>query len=115
VERQSEIFGRVPRQTSADGCFASEDNVYDAKELGVRDVCFSKPCGLELEEMCKSEWVFQKLRNFRAGIEGVISVLKRAFGLSRALWRGASGFAAYVHSAIVAYNFSVLARHKLKA
>ena len=114
IERQKEIFGRAPRQTTADGCFASEDNLYDAKELGVKDVCFSKTCGLPVEEMCKSDWVFQKLRNFRAGIEGVISVLKRAFGLGRAMRKGVKGFGAYVHSAVAAYNLATLARIRLR-
>ena len=109
---QKQIYGRAPRQTSADGGFATRSNVDDAKELGVKDVCFSKSCGLKLNEMVKSQWVFEKLRRFRAGIEGVISVLKRAFGLERATWRGRGGFHAYVKSAIVAYNLSVIARLK---
>ena len=113
IERQKEILGRVPRQVTADGGFASEDNVYDAKDLGVKDVCFSKAPGLAIEEMTSSKWVFQKLRRLRAGIEGIISVLKRAFGLNRATWKGVSGFGAYVHSGIVAYNLTLLARLKL--
>ena len=79
VERQQEIYGRVPRQTTADGGFSSEDNLIDAKALGVSDVCFSKSPGISIEDMVKSPWVFQKLRNLRAGVEGVISTLKRAF------------------------------------
>ena len=110
LETQRSIYGRVPRQVAADGGFASADNVYDAKDLGVKDVCFSKQVGLEIEEMVKSPWVFQKLRNFRAGIEGIISTLKRGFGLSRVSWKGVSGFASYVHSAIVAYNLTKIAR-----
>ena len=110
MERQVEIYGKAPRQTTADGGFASIDNVLDANILGVTDVCFSKPCGIEKEEMVKSPWVFQKLRNFRAGIEGIISTLKRGFGLDRALWKGVSGFASYVHSSVVSYNLTVLAR-----
>lgn len=113
IKRQRELYGRVPRQTSADGGFASEDNVYEAKDLGVRDVCFSKPCGVSIEEMVKSRWVFQKLRKFRAGIEGVISVLKRAFGMERVTWKGCRGFASYVHSGVVAYNLTILARLKI--
>jgi IS5 family transposase len=115
IEEQKSIYGRVPRQVSVDGGFASEDNLYDAKDLGVKDVCFSKTCGLPVEEMCKSEWVFQKLRNFRAGIEATISVLKRAFGLGRALWKGVKGFGAYVHSAVAAYNLTILARLQLQS
>ena len=104
LENQVKLYGRAPRQTSADGCFASWDNVEEAKDLGVSDVCFSKTCGLNITDMVKSEWVFQKLRNFRAGIEGIISCLKRAFGLKRVTWRGVKGFASYVHSAVASYN-----------
>ena len=109
ISKQKQVFGKVPRQVTADGGFASEDNVYDAKEIGVKDVCFSKPVGLGIEEMVKSPWVFQKLRNFRAGIEGIISTLKRGFGLSKVLWKGVSGFASYVHSRIVSYNLTKIA------
>jgi hypothetical protein len=42
--------------------------------------------GLEVEEMVKSRWVFEKLRNCRAGIESVISCLKRGFALDRVTW-----------------------------
>lgn len=113
VKDQIEIFGRPPRQISADGGFASKENVTNAQGLGVKDVCFSKRCGLKICDMAKSEWVFQKLRNFRAGIEANISVLKRAFGLSRANWRGKQGFVAYVKSCIVGYNLMILARLQL--
>jgi transposase, IS5 family len=112
VKTQAEIFGQAPRQTSADGGFASQENIDNAKQLGVKDVCFSKLCGLKMEAMTKSKWVFEKLRRFRAGIEGVISVLKRAFGLERATWKGRDGFHAYVQSAVVAYNLTVIARAK---
>ena len=109
ISQHKQLFGKVPRQITADGGFASEDNVYDAKEMGVKDVCFTKPVGLEIEEMVKSPWVFQKLRNFRAGIEGIISTLKRGFGLSKVLWNGISGFASYVHSSVVSYNLTKIA------
>ena len=115
IERQKQLYGRAPRQTTADGGFASEENVLDAKIAGVTDVCFSKRCGMTIEEMVKSQWVFEKLRNFRAGIEGLISVLKRAFGLDRAMWKGVSGFASYVHSAVAAYNLAVMSRHMAAA
>ena len=115
IERQKDLYGRAPRQTTADGGFASEENVLDAKIAGVTDVCFSKRCGMAIEDMVKSHWVFEKLRNFRAGIEGLISVLKRAFGLDRAMWKGVSGFASYVHSAVAAYNLAVMSRHMAAA
>ena len=83
--------------------------------MGVKDVCFSKRCGLKKEDMTKSVWVFEKLRNLRAGIEGVISVLKRAFGCFKANWKGYDGFQAYVQSSIAAYNLTLLARIHLNS
>lgn len=110
IERQKEIYGRVPRQIAFDGCYASQQNVVDAKALGVKDVAFSKKRGLEVLDMAKSEWVYKRLRNFRAGIEAWISFLKRCFGLERCSWKGAAGFARYVGAFIVAANLLTLAR-----
>jgi len=49
----------------------------------------------------------------RALIEGVISFLKRAFGLDRATWRGELSFRSYVWSGVLAANLLTLARHEL--
>ncbi|TQE92875.1 MAG: ISNCY family transposase, partial [Spiribacter salinus] len=70
IERQSAIYGRVPRQIAADGGYASQANLARAKELGVKDVAFQKKRGLKIEDMVKSRWVYKKLSDFRAGIEG---------------------------------------------
>jgi IS5 family transposase len=115
MERQEEIFGRPPRQASGDGGFASKENLRAAKRRGIRDVCFSKGRGLSVLDMVKSSWVYKKLRNFRAGIEAVISCLKRAFSLSRCCWSGWDGFVQYVQSAVFSYNLLVLARLKIAA
>jgi IS5 family transposase len=111
LERQRRILGVVPKQAAFDGGFASKDNLRNAKNLGVEDIAFSKKRGLEVSEMAKSSWVYRRLRNFRAGIEGLISFLKRSFGLDRCTWRGAESFASYVHASILAANFLTLARH----
>jgi IS5 family transposase len=115
LERHKETFGKMPRQVSADGGFASKDNLADAKELGVKDAAFAKKRGLSVIDMAKSSWVYKKLRNFRAGIEANISTLKRAFGLDRCTWKGWEGFRRYVWSSIFAYNLQVIARIKLEA
>jgi DEAD/DEAH box helicase domain-containing protein len=47
---------------------------------------------------------------FRAGIEGTISGLKRAFRLSRCLYRGFKGFASAVGLGVFSHNLVVLAR-----
>ena len=49
--------------------FASRDNLAQAKALGVHDVAFHKKAGLRVKDMVKSNWVYRKLRNFRAGVE----------------------------------------------
>ncbi len=114
VERQRDIYGRVPRQAAFDGGFASKVNLADIKDLGVKDVCFSKGRGLKVTDMVKSSWVYRRLRNFRAGVEAGISFLKRCFGLRRCTWRSLPSFKAYAWSAIVTANLLILARHTLE-
>lgn len=113
LERQKGLYGRAPRQVAADGGFASQDNLRQAKEKGISDVSFSKRKGIPVLDMVKSSWVYKKLRNFRAGIEANISALKRAFGLTRCTWSGWAGFKQYVRSAVVSYNLLTLARLKI--
>jgi len=113
LQRQKELYGRMPRQVSADGGFASKDNLAFAKEHLVKDAVFAKKRGLSVLDMAKSAWVYKALRNFRAGIEAGISTLKRAFGLGRCTWKGWEGFGRYVWSSIVSYNLLVVARAKL--
>ena len=74
---------------------------------------FAKKRGLSIVEMAKSNWVYRRLRNFRAGIEANISTLKRSYGMKRCNWSGWEGFKAYMWSTIVAYNLNVLARIQL--
>ena len=113
LERLRGINQRMPGQVAADGGFASRTNLKWAKENGVRDMSFSKRKGLSVLEMVKSNWVYKRLKNFRAGIEANISTLKRAFGLTRSTWRGWAGFKQYVWSSVVSYNLSLLAKLKL--
>ncbi len=110
MTRQREIFGRVPRQAAFDGGFASKENLAAIKTLGVNDVAFAKKRGLAITEMAKSTWVYKKLRNFRAGIEGMISFLKRCFAMGRCTWRGLASFQAYAWSSVLTANFLLVAR-----
>jgi transposase, IS5 family len=112
LDRHIAFYGGAPRQTAADGAYATRDNLDQAKARGVGDVAFHKKRGLTIEDMVKSHWVYRKLRNFRAGIEAGISCLKRAYGLARSTWRGLEHFKAYVWSSVVAYNLALLARLK---
>ena len=113
MDRQAEIFARPPRQIVFDGGFASKLNLSEIKEMGVQDVAFSKGRGLEIDDMVKSSWVFKRLRDFRAGIEGNISFLKRIFGLDRCTWKSWASFQSYVWGSILSFNLLVFARHLL--
>ncbi len=110
LDRHIERYGRAPRQAAADGGYASVANLREAKEKGVKDVAFHKKRGMSVTDMVKSQWVYRKLRNFRAGIEAGISCLKRAYGLARCTWKGVEHYGAYVWSSIVAYNLSLFTR-----
>jgi IS5 family transposase len=113
LKQHGQWYGSMPRQATADGGFASKENLAFAKEHHIKDAVFAKKRGLCVLDMAKSNWVYKKLRNFRAGIEAGISTLKRAFGLDRCTWSGWEGFKRYVWSSIVSYNLLVLARIRL--
>ena len=112
LDRQIARCGVPPLQMAADGAYASLDNLHQAKARGVRDVAFHKKRGMTIDDMTTSRWVYRKLRNFRAGIEAGISCLKRAYGGARCTWRGLDRFKAYIWSAVVAHNLTLLARLK---
>lgn len=112
LDRHIELYGYSPRQVAADGGYASGANVAAAKKRKVKDVAFHKKRGLTIEAMVKSQWVYRKLRNFRAGIEAGISCLKRAYGLARCTWKGIAHFRAYVWSSVVAHNLALFTRLK---
>jgi len=114
IDRQIEIYGRAPRQAVYDGAFSSKANLVAIKGNGVEDVAFSKAHGFTVNDMVKSSWVYQRLRRFRCGIEGVISFLKRIFGLDRCTWRSLPSFKSFVWSSIITCNLLVMARHLLQ-
>ena len=113
LDRQKELYGRYPLKVALDGGFASKDNLNTAKEKQIKDVCFAKKRGLEVEDMCRSQWVYNRLRRFRAGIESGISWVKRCFGMTRCTWKGLRSFKSYVWASIVSANLLTLARKQL--
>ena len=115
IQRHIDLFGVAPRQAAFDGAFGSKQNIHTAKELGVEDIAFNLKRGLEMSEMVRSAWVFRRLRDFRSGIEGCISTLKRAFQMDRCTWRGFEAFRCYVWNCVTSFNLVVLARHLLAA
>jgi len=110
LDRQNEIYGRYPLKVALDGGFASKANLKAAKGKKIKDVCFAKKRGLDVEDMCRSQWVYNRLRRFRAGIESGISWIKRCFGFARCTWKGLESFKSYVWASIVSANLLTIAR-----
>ena len=110
LERHKEIYGHYPLKAALDGGFASKTNLVSAKGKGIKDVCFAKKRGIEEEDMCRSTWVYKRLRRFRAGIESGISWLKRCFGFARCMWKSLPSFHSYVWASVVSANLLTLAR-----
>ena len=113
MNRAVKVLGKTPEQVVFDGGFSSRANLEEIKALGIRDVAFSKSPGISVKEMVKRTWLYQRLRNFRAGIEGIISFLKRSFGWDRCAWRSYGSFRAYTWGSVIAANLVMLARHTL--
>jgi len=113
LDRQRELHARYPLKVALDGGFASKENLTSAKSKHIKDVCFAKKRGIAVEEMCRSPWVYRRLRRFRAGVESGISWLKRCFGLRRCTWRGFQSFKSYVWASIVSANLLTLARKEM--
>jgi IS5 family transposase len=110
LEFHQSILQTIPEAVVSDGGYASRKNVAEGRDIGVKRVVFHKPVGVSLQEMGVKQKTFDKLRNFRAGVEGNISELKRAFGAGKAKWKGLDGFKAFVWSAVLSYNLVHLAR-----
>lgn len=110
LNRHDQIYGHYPLKVALDGGFASKGNLKFAKSNNIKDVCFAKKRGIKVQEMCRSEYVYKRLRRFRAGIESAVSWLKRCFGLDRCNWKSLPSFHGYVWASIVSANLLTLAR-----
>lgn len=110
LKMYEDTYNRLPTSVVCDGGYASKNNVSEGRSLGLKHVVFHKRVGISYQEMGVKIKTFKKLRNFRAGVEGNISELKRAFGAGKAKWKGHDGFKAFVWSSVICYNLVRMAR-----
>jgi IS5 family transposase len=103
LDRVIEIKGGVPLSTAADGGFTCLANEEYAASKGVKNVYFTKTAKRGSKSVL-SDWQRKFFRGFRAGIEGMLSTMKRVRGLTRCLWRGWESFQSYVWCSVVAEN-----------
>jgi len=112
LEKHVENYNKLPKSAVCDGGYASKKNVQDGRSMGLTHAVFHKRVGISLLDMGVKRKTFKMLRNFRAGVEGNISELKRAFGLGKAKWKGHDGFKAFVWSSVLSYNLRKMARQQ---
>ena len=115
LNRHDLVYGRYPLKVALDGGFASKGNLQFAKSKNIKDVCFAKRRGMKVQQMCRSDYVYKRLRRFRAGIESSVSWLKRCFGLDRCTWRSLQSFHSYVWASVVSANLLTLVRNEFSA
>lgn len=104
LEASRTDYEAMPETVVADGCYVSHANVDEAKQLGVKRTVFNKPAGLSYTDMGVKRKTFRLWKNFRAGVEGNVSELKRAFGAGKAMWKNKDGFDAFVWASALSYN-----------
>lgn len=111
INQHIQVFGRPPRQVSADRGVYSQFNENLATQLGVKRVILPKP-GHKSNQRQQQEKKrsFVQGRRWHNGIEGRISVLKRCFGLERCLYHGEEGFERWVAWGVMAHNLTVMGR-----
>jgi len=108
LDRHCQFYGKAPESVAADGGFASNENAQYAKAKGVEHVSFTKRVGRMLRSLLPDAAMQRLLYRFRAGVEGIVSALKRGVGLGRCLWRGWESFESYAWSSLAAHNLKML-------
>ena len=111
LKRHQRTFGHLPGGFAADkGFYQSMEKLYELEEV-IPNVSIAKKGSRTAEEMEREHApIFRSLQRFRAGIEGTISVLKRAFRMARCLYRSFRTFCSSAGSRVFAHNLVVLAR-----
>jgi IS5 family transposase len=111
LQSHDRTFGHPPHQASGDRGVHSAPNERLATARGVKRVILPQPGHRSKARLRheRSRWFVQG-RHWHAGVEGRISVLKRAHGLRRCLDHGWNGFKRWVGWGIIAGNLAVMGR-----
>ena len=105
IDRHEKLFGARPEVVAADKGFCPAEEKY--RELAERVHTLAIPRRMrDFVDKVLAHW-----QAFRAGIEGTISGLKRAFRLIRCYFRGFRSFEAAVGLGVFCHNLIVLADH----
>jgi IS5 family transposase len=106
IDRHEKLFGERPEVLAADKGFCPAEAKF--KELAERVDTLAIPRRMQdFVDKVLAHW-----QAFRAGIEGTISGLKRAFRLIRCFFRGFRSFSSAVGLGVFCHNLIVLAEHE---
>ena len=109
LDRIIDNYGIVPRDSSTDGGYASNENKEYAQSKGIVNIVFNKVVG-SLQNIASSKKMETMLKKWRSGIEAVISNYKRGFSMFICNWKGKAHFKAKILWSAIAYNIRVMTR-----
>ncbi len=111
LDQHIEQFGRAPHVLAGDRGLHSATNERYAQTHGVKEVVLPKPGKKSAKRLAYEQqaW-FLAGRNWRAGIEGRISGLKRQHGLDRCGYHGDAGMERWVGLGLIAHDLRVIAQ-----
>jgi IS5 family transposase len=111
LESHRRIFGENPREFSADKGFYESMTKIEELEAEIDVVSIGKKGKrTEKETARETSKEFKLGQQFRAGVEGSISFLKRALGMFRCRSKGWEHYVATVGATVFVHNLLVLAR-----
>ena len=114
INKVIRLYGKTPNSSTADGGFASTENIEYSKKIGIANIVFNKIRG-SMQNVTSNAWVEGKLKRWRSGIEAVISNLKRGFQIARCTWKGLAHYGQKVLWSVIGYNLRVMTAGFLKA
>ena len=115
LDNHQALFHHPPDEVATDRGIASSANEAAAQKAGVKRVALPQS-GLRSEERIEYErqtW-FRLAQRFRAGIEGRISVLKRARQLDRCRDKGEASFEKWIGWGCIVNNLVLIAQSIIK-
>jgi len=110
LKAHGKVFGCKPAVLAGDkGFYESMEQIKQlSKKADTVSICKKGRRTAEEDERESTE-EFKAGQRFRAGIEGTISALKRAYKLGRCLFKGFKNFASSVGCAVFCHNLVILA------
>src|SRR6266545_1131486 len=111
VDHHLQVFSKPPRLLAGDRKLATDANERYARKQGIGQVVLPASGAKSAERIAyeRQRW-FRRGRNWRAGIEGRISGLKRGHGLARCRYHGEDGMERWVGWGLITHDLHKIAQ-----